>query len=330
LKYVEKKYLTFLDSKTVIEHVVFHGNKNKDPNESCLTKTGLDFREQLTGQPLGHGIHFSDDTIYSHENAFENNSIRKIVMSKIIAGNIHENDAPDTELRVPPKNHNLITLIVKNTQRIYACYENFNALPWYIITYDSSKKTMPTFFEYWCWKHINGDIIPLDDDINILIDMQYRRGIEKTTEKFKFSKFGNQEMTYNIILKQNCISIENIESGEIVELEKHYLKNCKRINNLKEMFLTNLNQDIEDLNEIFSKYEFPNDGAEISVKNTLPEIERLIKNINADTILRPLDKSDQEFTVVKYFFEETMPSKEYQIIKIEKVDNKLQNLTFLI
>jgi hypothetical protein len=58
---------------------------------------------------------------------------------------------------------------------------------------------MPPFLEYWCWKHINCDIIPLDDDINILIDMQYRRGIEKTTEKFKFSKFGNQEMSYTII-----------------------------------------------------------------------------------------------------------------------------------
>jgi hypothetical protein len=39
-------------------------------------------------------------------------------MSKIIACNIHENDAPDTELRVPPKNHNLIILIVKNTKNL--------------------------------------------------------------------------------------------------------------------------------------------------------------------------------------------------------------------
>jgi hypothetical protein len=40
-------------------------------------------------------------------------------------------------------------------------------------------------------------------------------------------------------LDQRCISIENIESGEIVELERYYLKNCKRINNLKEMYLPN-------------------------------------------------------------------------------------------
>ena len=329
LKYVEKKYLTFLDNKKVLEHVVFHGNKNDDPNKTCLSETGLDFRDNQN-KPLGRGIHYSDDSIFSHENAFQNNSIRKIVMAKIIAGNIHEIAVPDPKLQMPPKNFNLITTMVKNTQRIYACYENFNVLPWYIISYDSSKEVMPPFIEYWCWEHIPGVFIPLNDDINMLVDMQYREGTETATRKFKFSKFSNREMFYDIVLKGKCIFIKNTESGELVKLEKRCLKDCKRIDELKEKFLTDLDQDTEDLKQIFSDYEFPDDEVEKSVKGTLTEIEQLIRNTDAKIVLIPINSSNVEFNLVKTIFEETMSSKLYKITNIEKVDNKLQNLTFLI
>ena len=50
----------------------------------------------------------------------------------------------------------------------------------------------------------------------------------------------------------------------------------------------------------------------------MPESGELIKNVNADTTLRPLHKSHIEFTRVKENFEETMSNRKYQIIDIKK------------
>ena len=109
-------------------------------------------------------------------------------MAKIILGNIHEINSPDPKLRRPPDNSNFISIEINQTQRIYACYENFNALPCYIITYNTSEKIIPPIFDFWCWPYSEDQLVPFPDDINFLLNRQFREGEKIRQQKFKFLK----------------------------------------------------------------------------------------------------------------------------------------------
>ena len=187
LKYISQKYLNRVTYGKVGEHVVFYGSQ-QDPSQICVNETGFDFRVNEQDKPLGEGLHFSEDTIFSHLNAFRNKNICKIVMAKIILGNIHEINSPDPVLRIPPDNSNFITIEINQTQRIYTCYENFNALPCYIITYNTDEEIIPPIFELWCWPYSEDQLVPFPDDINFLLNRQFREGEKIRQQKFKFLK----------------------------------------------------------------------------------------------------------------------------------------------
>jgi hypothetical protein len=329
LKYITQKYLNYITYGEVGEHVVFYGSR-QDPTQICLNETGIDFRDNKQKKPLGEGAHFSEDSIFSDSHAFQNKSIHKIVMAKIIFGNIHEIGSADSSLRKPPDNSNFITTEINQTQRIYTCYENFNALPWYIITYNTDEKVIPPIFEVWGWQFSENSFVPFPGDINFLLNKQFRDGVDIKQEKFKFLKYSSIEKDYEIILEDKCLYIRNNECNERVKLEKRLLKNCKSISELKKLFITELEEDHEDLVKIFSNFDFSNRHIEMNVKDTVIKIKDMLLKKDAEIILRNLNHSDTEYIKVQRNFEMTMPKNVAKIKKIEKIDNNFLNLKYLI
>ena len=79
--------------------------------------------------------------------------------------------------------------------------------------------------------------------------------------------------------------IKNKESNERVKLEKRRISNCKSISELKELFITELKEDYEDLLKIFENYDFPSPTIAINVNNIVFEILDIVyKNDNEITL----------------------------------------------
>lgn len=330
LKYITQKYLNYVTYGGVGEHVVFYGSR-QDPSQICLNETGIDFRDNKQKKPLGEGAHFSEDTFFSHLHAFRNENICKIVMAKIIFGNIHEIDSPNQSLRKPPDNSNFITTEINQTQRIYTCYENFNALPWYIISYNIDEAVIPPIFEFWGWQFSENSFVPFSDDINFFLNKLFREGEKLIQKKFKFLKYSSIEKDYEIILEDKCLYINNKEINERVKLEKRQLKNCKSITELKKLFITELEEDYEDLVKIFNNFNFfSNQKIEMNVKDTVTNIKNILLKKDAEIILRNMNHSDAEYIKVQKHFEMTMPKNVAKITKIQKIDNNFLNLKYLM
>jgi hypothetical protein len=110
------------------------------------------------------------------------------------------------------------------------------------------------------------------------------------------------------------------ESNERIKLEKRQLKHCKSISELKKLFITELEEDHEDLVKIFSNFDFSNQQIEMNVKDTVIKIKDMLLKKDAEIILRNMNHSDAEYVKVQRHFEMTMPKNVAKITKIEKID----------
>ena len=130
----------------VNEMPLFHGTRDKPPEEIFTSDKGFDFRFSPSGL-WGRGAYFAVKASYSDRGyAHKTNGSRQLLLARVLTGNYVQLN-PDKTLTMPPlmpqdgneaasKRYDTVTGHT-NGSRIYVTYDHEKAYPAYLITYET-------------------------------------------------------------------------------------------------------------------------------------------------------------------------------------------------
>lgn len=113
-----------------------HGTSSKDPNEICLTDTGLDFRFSGSQCFYGRALYLAEDAEYSMTYSHSAGDGKlKMVLAVVICGNVDERPGKDSNIKRPKPHHHSVYGPVDTNFNAVMVYEVGLAYPEFIITF---------------------------------------------------------------------------------------------------------------------------------------------------------------------------------------------------
>lgn len=276
----------------------------------------------------------------SHNIAFKTEqNTRSIIIGKILVAkskHIDQNDIKKSkthELVMSAKGFDLLVSNTSKSQNLFIYFENYNVLPLYILTYDTSRACQIDTPRRWIYVDEFADLSLLPRKISRQIDEHLISNNDKNGEiKFKFNYDDDYKQDYEIIVQNKFeIFLKNKnKNNEKILLWSSDITNGNEIviNTFKKPFFTTLEKDFNILYAHFKTHKCSHD-IKIEILKTLNQISNLLVE-NEVNLISSLDEKDVEFKQICEKFYKTMPKSNATVDKIEKINNRLQKCKYLV